>query len=326
MPFARSLVGFLIMLVVGCGTEPASAQSYPSRPIRFLLPYSPGGSYDALARMIGQALHERWGQQVVIDNRPGAAGRIGAEMVVKSTPDGYTIAMFGNNQSIVPSVYVNVPYDLERDFAPVTLVATIAQVLVVHPSVPAKSTAELIALAKARPGQLNFGSGGTGGVTHLAGEQFKSMAGINLVHVPYKGSAPAMIDLLAGQVQTMLLNMLNAVPHVKSGKLRGLAVTSLKRSRYAPELPTLDEAGLKGYDIEEWYGVLTPARTPREIVVRLHGELVKIMNSVEMKAQLTRQAAETVTNKTPVDFAAFLKADGAKYAKIVKDAGIRPEQ
>ena len=200
MPFARSLIGFLIMVVVCCGIEPVSAQSYPSRPIRFLLPYSPGGSYDALARMIGQALHERWGQQVVIDNRPGAAGRIGAEMVVKSTPDGYTIAMFGNNQSIVPSVYVNVPYDLERDFAPVTLVATIAQVLVVHPSVPAKSTAELIALVKAKPGQLNFGSGGTGGITHLAGEQFKSMAGINLVHVPYKGSAPAMIDLLAGQV------------------------------------------------------------------------------------------------------------------------------
>ena len=325
MQCARSLAGFFLVATTWlCWAETASAQSYPNRPIRLLIPFSPGGSYDAIARMIAQSLGDAWGQQVVVDNRPGAAGRIGTEMAAKATPDGYTISLFGNNQTIVPSVYRSVPYDLERDFAPVTLVAEIGNVLVIHPSVPAKSVSDLVAIAKAKPGQLNFGSGGTGGITHLAGELFKNAAGINIVHVPYKGSAPAMLELLGGQVQIMLLNTLNSMPHVKSGKLRGLAVTSLKRSRYMPELPTLDESGLKGYDITEWYGVLVPAKTPRDAIAKLHTELVRIIGAAETREQLARQAAEPVTN-TPAQFAAFLKADLAKYRRIVKDAGIRAE-
>jgi tripartite-type tricarboxylate transporter receptor subunit TctC len=324
MQFAQSLVGFLFIATLLCCAETVSAQAYPNRPIRLLIPFSPGGSYDVVARMIAQSLGESWGQQVVVDNRPGAAGRIGAEMVAKSTPDGYTITLFGNNQTIVPSVYRSVPYDMERDFSPVTLVAEIGQVLVVHPSVPAKSVSELVALAKAKPRLLNFGSGGTGGITHLSGELLKSMAGVDIVHVPYKGSAPAMLDLLGGQMQLMLLNTLNAIPHVKSGKLRGLAATSIKRSRYMPELPTLDESGLRGYDITEWYGVLVPAKTPRNVIDKLNAELVRIISAPDTKEQLAKQAAEPVTN-SPSEFAAFLKADRLKYDKIVKDAGIRPE-
>jgi len=303
---------------------PLGAQTYPERPIRFILPYAAGGSYDAIARMLAQSLNERWGQQVVVDNRPGAAGRIGMELIVRSTADGYAIAIMGNNQTIVPSVYSKVPYDLERDIQPITLVATLNNVLVLHPSVPATSVAELISLAKAKPGQINFGSGGTGGITHLAGELFKLMAGVNLTHVPYKGGAPAIIDLVAGQVQMMLLNMLNAIPHVKSGKLRALGVTSAARSPYLPDLPTLNEAGLKGYEIVEWYGISAPAKTPKPIIDRLHGELVKIVGSADMKERLARQAAEPVTT-TPAEFAAFLKEDVAKYARIVKAAGIKPE-
>ncbi|HSD99482.1 MAG TPA: tripartite tricarboxylate transporter substrate-binding protein, partial [Burkholderiales bacterium] len=233
----------------------AGAQSYPNRPIRFILPYSPGGSYDAVARLIGQALTERWGQQVIIENRPGAAGRIGMDIVIKATPDGYSLAMLGNNQTITPSVYRTVGYDLARDIDPVGMVATITNVLVLHPSVPAHSVAQLIALAKEKPGTINFGSGGTGGITHLAGELFKSMTGVNIVHVPFKGGAFAVIGTVGGQTQMMLLNTLNAVPHVRANRLRGLAVTSLKRSGYIPELPTLDESGLKGYEIVEWYAV-----------------------------------------------------------------------
>ena len=325
MPFARSLAGFLIVVTTGLSwTAAAAAQTYPNRPIRLLIPFSPGGSYDAIARMLAQSLTDAWGQQVVVDNRPGAAGRIGTEMAAKATPDGYTMSLFGNNQTIAPAVHRSVPYDIERDFAPVTMVAEIANVLVVHPSVPAKSVSDLIALAKAKPGQLNFGSGGTGGATHFAGELFKNSAGINIVHVPYKGTAPAMVELLGGQVQIMLLNTLNTIPHVKSGKLRGLAVSSLKRSRFLPELPTLDESGLKGYDFTEWYAVLVPAKTPKDVVAKLHTELVRIVATSETREQLARQGAEPVTG-TPAQLAAFIKTDLAKNARIVKQAGIKPE-
>ncbi|MGQ0749251.1 MAG: Bug family tripartite tricarboxylate transporter substrate binding protein, partial [Betaproteobacteria bacterium] len=271
---------------------PAYAQTYPTRPIRFVLPYSPGGSYDALARVLAQALTERFGQQVLVENRPGAATRIGTEALIKSPPDGYAIGMFGNSLTIAPHVYKQVNYDIERDLAPIGMVAIIAQMLVVHPSLPVKSTADLVSLAKSRPGQLHFGSGGTGGMTHLSGELFKSIAGVQLVHVPYKGSAPAMRELIAGQTQLMLLNLLNAIPMVNAGKLRGLAVTSLQRSRFVPGMPTLHESGLKGYEIVEWYGMAAPARTPQDIIARLHGEIVKIGNTDDFRNKLAQQSAE----------------------------------
>jgi tripartite-type tricarboxylate transporter receptor subunit TctC len=302
----------------------AAAQTYPERPIRFVLPYSPGGSYDAVARLIGQALTDNWGQPVIVDNRPGAAGRIGMEAAIKASPDGHTLIMLGNNQTITPAVYRKVPYDLVHDIDPVGMLATITNVLVVHQSVPAKSIAELLALAKAKPGTINFASGGTGGVTHLAGELFKSMTGANIVHVPFKGGAFAVTGVVSGQTQMMLLNMLNAVPHIKANRLRGLAVTSLRRSTYLPELPTLDESGLKGYEITEWYAVAVPARTPRGIVAKLSDEMTRIMNSPDMKEKLARQNAD-VAPGTPDQLRAFLKADLAKYAKIVKDADIKPE-
>jgi tripartite-type tricarboxylate transporter receptor subunit TctC len=302
----------------------AAAQTYPERPIRFVLPYSPGGSYDAVARLIGQALTDNWGQPVIVDNRPGAAGRIGMEAAIKASPDGHTLIMLGNNQTITPAVYRKVPYDLVRDIDPVGMLATITNVLVVHQSVPAKSIAELLALAKSKPGTINFASGGTGGVTHLAGELFKSMTGANIVHVPFKGGAFAVTGVVSGQTQMMLLNMLNAVPHIKANRLRGLAVTSLRRSTYLPELPTLDESGLKGYEITEWYAVAVPARTPRGIVAKLSDEMTRIMNSPDMKEKLARQNAD-VAPGTPDQLRAFLKADLAKYAKIVKDADIKPE-
>lgn len=300
------------------------AQGYPNRTVRLVLPYSPGGSYDAVSRVLAQALSERLGQPVIVENRPGAATRIGTEVLVKSTPDGYSIGMFGNSLTIAPNVYRQVPYDIDRDLAPIGMVAIIAQMLVVHPSLPVKSASDLIALAKSKPGQLHYSSGGTGGMTHLSGELLKSMAGINVVHVPYKGSAPAMIELITGQVQMMLLNLLNAIPQVKSGKLRGLAVSSLKRSRFVPELPTLDEAGLKGYEIVEWYAMAAPARTPPDIINRLHGEIVKIGNSEEFRSRLAQQAAE-VSLGTPAALAAYMKADFARNAKIVREAGIKPE-
>lgn len=321
---SRWRIAMALLVMAAVWSEGASAQPYPSRPIRFILPYPAGGSYDAVARLISQKLTERWGQQVLVDNRPGAAGRIGMEVAVKATPDGYNLVMLGNNQTIVPSVYHKVPYDLERDVTTVTLLATITNVLVVYHTVPANSVSELIALAKAKPGTIHFGSGGTGGITHLAGELFKSMATVQIVHVPYKGGALAVNDLVGGQIQMMLLNMLSASPHVKSGRLKGLAVTTLKRSSFMPELPTLDEVGLRGYEVVEWYGVAVPAGTPRAVLAKLHAELVAAVNSGEVKEKLARQMTEPVTT-TPAEFAVFLKADLAKYAKIVKNAGIRPE-
>jgi tripartite-type tricarboxylate transporter receptor subunit TctC len=321
-----SFAGFAVVLtaLTGLFAAEASAQAYPERPIRFILPYSPGGSYDAVARLIAQALTDKWGQQVVVDNRPGAAGRIGMEAAIKASPDGHTLIMLGNNQTITPAVYRKVPYDLTRDIDPVGMVATITNVLVVHISVAAGSVAELVALAKSKPGTINFGSGGTGGITHLAGELFKTMTGVDIVHVPFKGGAFAVTGVVSGQTQMMLLNMLNAVPHIKANRLRGLAVTSLKRSAYLANLPTLDESGLKGYEITEWYAVAVPVRTPKQIIGRLSGEITRIMNSADIKEKLARQNAD-IAPGTPEELRAFLKADLAKYARIVKDANIKPE-
>jgi tripartite-type tricarboxylate transporter receptor subunit TctC len=314
-------------LLAACALIAAAAlpaQTYPSRPVRLVLPYAPGGSYDALARILAQSLSERLGQQVVVENRPGAATRIGTEILVKSSPDGHAIGMLGNSLTITPNVYKQVPYDIDRDLAPIGMVAIIAQMLVVHPALPVNSVKDLVALARAKPGQLHYGSGGTGGMTHLSGELFKSMARVDLVHVPYKGSGPAMIDLIAGQTQVMVLNLLNSIPTTRSGKLKGLAVSSLQRSRFVPEMPTLNESGLKGYEIVEWYGMAAPAKTPPDIVNRLHGEIVKIGNTEDFRNRLAQQAAE-ITLGTPAELMAYIKADYARNAKIVREAGIKPE-
>lgn len=321
MHWLTQVVG--VIAVCGLFITEASAQTYPDRPIRFILPYGAGGSYDAIARLIGKGLTEKWGQQVVVDNRPGAAGRIGMDIAINAAPDGYTVLVLGNNQTITPSAYKNVSYDLIRDLAPVGMVATITDVLVVHPSVPAKTVAELIALAQSTPGKMNFGSGPTGGITHLAGELFKSMTGVKIVHVPFKGAALAMTGILSAEVEMMVLNMLNAVPNVKANRVRGLAVTSLQRSGYLPNLPTLDEAGLKGYDVIEWCAMAVPARTPRQIIGNLNGEVSRLLNSPDIKETLAAQYVDAASG-TPQELIAFLKRDLEKYAKIVAAAGIKP--
>jgi tripartite-type tricarboxylate transporter receptor subunit TctC len=314
----------VLLLAAGWLAAAGAADNYPTRPLRIIAPYGAGGSYDVIARIVGQKLGEQLGQQIVIDNRPGATGRIGMELGVKSTPDGYTLITVGSSQTIAPSVHVSVPYDLSRSIAPLMLFATITNTVVIHPSLPAQSVSEFVALAKAKPGALRFGSGGTGGITHLAGELFASMTGTALSHVPYKAGALAMNALLGNEVQMNILNMLNSLPHVQSGRLRALAVTGLKRSQYLPALPTLDESGAKGYEILEFHSLALPAGTPRPIVMRLHGELVKALGSDDLKHKLSQQAAEIVIT-SPEQFGAFLLAEQAKYAKIVKAIGLKPD-
>lgn len=301
-----------------------SAQDYPNRPLRLLTPYGAGGSYDGLSRVMAEKLTEQFGQQVIVDNRPGAAGRIGMAIGVKLAPDGYNLLMIGNTQTIAPSVYGKAPYDLERDFDGLSMVATITNVLVINPKVPAKTVREFVSLAKSKSGTIRFGSGGTGGITHLAGELFKSMTGTNLIHVPYKFGAQAMTAAVGGEIEMNILNMLNAAPHVRSGRLRGLGVSGLKRSSFLPELPTLDESGIKGYEIVEFYSMVVPAKTPAALVKRLHAEVVKAVNSNELKDRFKNLSSEPVT-ASPAETKAHILREQAKYAKIVKDVGIKAE-
>ena len=289
-----------------------------------VVPYPPGGPLDIMARAIGQKLTEAWSQPVVVDNRAGAGGNIGADLVAKSAPDGYTLLMGAvATHAINPTLYGKMPYDPVKDFAPVALVAQVPNVLVVHPALPVKSVRQLIELARERPGNLNFGSGSTGSTGHLAGELFKTMAGVQMVHIPYKGGAPAMADLLAGQVQLMFDNLANALPNVKAGRLRALAVTTLARSPAMPELPTIAESGLPGFDLTTWFGVLVPAGTPPEIVAKLNAEIVRALNAKDMRERLEKMGAEPPANNTPEHFAAFIRAEAAKYAKVVDESGAR---
>jgi tripartite-type tricarboxylate transporter receptor subunit TctC len=311
--------------MVLAGALPSFAQSYPGKSIRFIVPFPPGGPLDIVARAIGQELNKSWGQPVIIDNRPGAGGNIGADLVAKSPADGYTILMGAvSTHAINVSLYSKLPYDPIRDFAPVTLITSVPNVLVVHPSVPVKNVQELIALAKSRPGQLNFASGSTGSAGHLAGELFKSMAGVEMTHIPYKGAAPAVVDLLAGHVSLMFDNMASALPYIKSGRVRALAVTTLKRSPLLPQLPTISEAGLRGFDISTWFGIFAPAGTPPDIVVKLNAEIVRILHTLEMKERLAALGAEAIGNK-PDEFAAFIKAEIPKYAKVIKASGAKSD-
>ena len=310
----------LALLAVSAGT--ASAQTYPSRAIRMLVPSTPGGSVDTLARTVAPKLAEKWGQQVVVDNRAGAGGAIAGELLAKAPPDGYTL-MMGTIAATATNVSLQkVNYDPLRDFAPVTLVATQNLMLVVHPSVPAKSVKDIIALAKAKPGQLSFASAGNGTGGHLSGELFKLLAGIDLLHIPYKGVAPALVDVVAGQVSMTFASLLSGTPHYKSGRLRAYAVTGAKRSAALPELPTMQEAGVKGYESSTWYGVLAPTGTPVDIVNKLNAEIVGILKQPETNERLSQEGAEPVGN-TPAQFGAHIKSEIEKWRKVIRAAGIK---
>ncbi len=315
-----------LTLCVLCSANVFS-QTYPAKSIRFIVPFPAGGGNDLLAREIGQRLTESMGQSVVTDNRPGASTIIGTSLAAKSPPDGYTIFM-GNNSTLCinPSMFRNLPYDPIKDFAPITLVATVPMALLVNTSLQVKNVKELIALAKARPGQLNFASTGTGLAVHLAGEMLKSMAKINITHVPYKGAGPALIDTIGGHVEMTFNNVLSAVPYVKDGKLRAIAVTGLNRSSALPDVPAMREAGpeLANYESNIWYGVLVPAATPKDIVNRLHSEIVKALHVPSLRDRLAREGAEVVGN-TPDEFERIIRDDIEKWARVVKQSNLKVE-
>jgi tripartite-type tricarboxylate transporter receptor subunit TctC len=313
------LAAGLAMCVIAAA---AAAQNYPHKTIRMIVPFPAGGPTDVIARMVGQKLTESTGQAVVIDNRGGSGGNIGADIVAKSAPDGYTLLMAIVSHAINPSLYSKLPYDPVKDFAPITRAGAATIVFVAAPALGVKSIKDLIALAKARPREINFGSPGSGTPNHLAGELLKTTAGIDLIHIPYKGAAPAVADLLGGQVNTVFVSLPAALPHIKAGKLVGLGVTSPGRSAVAPELPTFAEAGLGGYALENWYGALAPARTPRDVIMKLNFEIVKALQLAEVKERLASQGFETITS-TPEEFAAYLKSEIVKWAKIVKASGAK---
>jgi tripartite-type tricarboxylate transporter receptor subunit TctC len=316
--FAAGL--FTALCVVGDG---AHAQTYPNKSIRLIVPFPPGGPADILSRAIGQKLTDSWGQQVVVDNRAGAGGTIGSDLAAKGAPDGYTLLMgFVGTHAINPSLYSSLPYDVVKSYEPVSLVATATIILVLHPSLPAKSVKELIAVAKSKPGELTFGSPGNGTPQHLAGELFNTMAGVKMTHVPFKGAVPAINDLLGGRISLIFSSAPPALPHVASGKLRALAVTSARRSSVSPDLPTVSESGLPGFEVINWYGVLAPARTPKSIVDKLNAEITRITNMPDVKERLSTVGIEALSS-TPAQFAAFIKEETAKWAKVVKFSGAR---
>ncbi len=302
----------------------AQAQAYPTKSIRLIVPQSAGGSTDLIARAVTQKLGDTLNQSIVVDNRPGAGSLNGTDMVAKAAPDGYTLLAVAASFTINPSLQKNLPFDPIRDFAPITQLATLPHILVVHPSVPAKSVKDLIALAKAKPGQLNCASSGVATSTHLAVELFKHMTGTDMVIVPYKGGAPGVIALLGGQVQLYFATISTALPHIKAGKLRALAVTSARRSVAASEFPTIAEAGVPGYRHASWVGMLAPAKTPQQVIAKLNAETVKILRTEEVKALLLRDGLEPVGD-TPEEFAALIKKEVAQWINLVKAAGIKAE-
>lgn len=305
------------------GIPALAAEVYPGKPIKIVAPFPPGGPVDILSRTIGSKLAQSLGQPVVVENRAGAGGNIGSDAVAKSAPDGYTLLMgFVGTHAINPSLYSKMPYDNVKDFEPVSLVAEVTIVLVVNPAIPANSIGQLIALAKSRPGELTFGSPGNGTPQHLAGELFNFISGVKIRHVPYKGAVPALTDLLGGQISMIFSSMPPALPHLKSGKLRALGVTSTARSPVTPELPTIAESGLTGYEVKNWYGIFAPRGTPKEIVTKLNAEIVKILNMPDVKESLSLQGAEPSTS-TPQEFAAYVKDETEKWAKIVKYSGVK---
>jgi tripartite-type tricarboxylate transporter receptor subunit TctC len=302
----------------------AQAQTYPTRPVRVIVPYAAGGNTDFTARAIGTKLSPVFGQQVIVDNRPGGATNIGTEAVAKAPPDGYLLLMGGASNAINMSLFAKPPYDTLRDFAPVILCVQGANVLTVHPSVPARNLKELIALAKARPGKLNFASSGIGSSNQMAGELLKVMAGVNIVHVPYKGNAPALTDTVAGHVEMMFSGVPAIVPHVQSGRLRALGIGSLKRFPALPQVPTFDEAGVRGYEATTWFGLMAPAKTPREIIARWNAEVGKILATADIKERFANDGLEPMGG-TAEEFGKFIRSEIDKYAKVIKAAGVQQQ-
>src|SRR4051812_45320308 len=301
----------------------ATAQ-YPSKPIKIVVPYPPGGFNDTLGRTLAAKFSEAWGQPAVVENKPGANTLIGSDFVAKSPPDGYTLLVVAFPFAVTPSLIRNMPYDTVKDFAPVVLAAQSPNLLVVNPSLPVKSVAELIALAKAKPDSLSYASTGNGSSNHISMELFKTLAGVQLVHIPYKGSAPAVTDMLGGQVQAMFDNAPNVLPHVKAGKLRALAQSGATRSPVAPDLPTVAEAGVPGYEVTVWFGLVAPAGTPRETVTKLNAEVLKILAMPDVRERFLAQGVEPL-GSTPDEFATHIRAQMDKWAKVVKDAGVKAE-
>jgi tripartite-type tricarboxylate transporter receptor subunit TctC len=300
----------------------AVANDYPTKPVRVLVGYAPGGATDVVARLVAQKLSTQLGQQFIVENKAGANGNIAAEIAARSSPDGLTLYLGAINNTINASLYNKLPFDFIKDFAPVSLLATVPNILVVHPSVPAKNVSEFIALAKAKPGQMNFASSGSGSSIHMSGELFKLMAGVDMTHIPYKGSAPAVTDLLGGRVQSMFDNAPSALQHVKSGKLRALAVTGAQRSPAAPDVPTMIEAGLPGYVVNSWFALFAPANTPKEIIQKLNGEVNKALKLPDMQESLAKLGADPAGN-TPQQLAEFVASETTKWAKVVKASGAK---
>ena len=313
----------VIAMALTCSMAPA--QTYPTRPIRYVVPFAPGGTTDILGRIVAQRLQEAWGQPVLVENRPGAGGAVGAEMTAKSPPDGYTI-MGGtiSTHAINPSVYAKLSYDPIKDFAPVTLLATQPNMLVVHPSLPATNVAELVKLLKANPGKYSYSTSGNGTSAHLSGELFKSMTGTSIQHVPYKGSPQAIADAVSGQVSMSFDNISTAYPQAKAGKLRAIAVTTAQRSGLAPEVPTFAESGLPGYELGSWHGVFAPAGTPKDIIAKLNAEIVRGIQSAETRQRLLALGVDAAGTSVE-SFAAFVRAEVPKWAKVVKESGAKAE-
>lgn len=319
-----SLAGFFLSFAACVAVGPAAAQGaagYPAKPIRLIVPLAPGGPSDILARTIAQKLSEGIKQTVVVDNRPGAGGTVGADIAAKSPPDGYTMILVSTSYSINATLYPKLPYDTLKDLVPVTMLAAAPYLLAAHPSLPVKSLQELIALAKARPGELNYASGGSGTGPHMAMELLKQRTGVNVVHIPYKGAGPALTDLMAGQVQLQMVNMIAGLPLAKSGRIRALAVSIAKRSPAAPEIPTIEESGV-AFDEGGQHGIMAPAGTPRDIIAKLHREIVRALHLPEVKNRLAGEGAEVVGN-TPEEYGAIIRADVEKWAKVIKQSGIR---
>lgn len=303
----------------------AHAQNYPARPIRLIIPFSAGGAADVPGRILGQRLAETLGQQVVIDNRPGAGSTIGAEAAAKAAPDGYTLFMISNTHFVSAALYKKLPYDSLNDFTPISQITSAPNVLVVHPSLPVKSVKELIALAKAKPGQINYASSGNGSTQHLTGALFCKMAGINMTHIPYRGSGPVTADLLAGQVTVGFPGIAGMLPHIKSGKLRALGVTSARRSPELPDVPTIAEAGVKGYEMVAWFGIAAPKGLPRDLQMHILGELLKVLKNSDFQKSMRLAGQEVAYQEKPEQFYEFMKAEAAKWASVVRESGARVE-
>lgn len=315
-----------LAFILGCAlvVDAARAQQYPARPVRIIVPQSPGASTDFTARLVAQRLSEAFGQTVIVDNRPGASGITGTDLVAKSAPDGHTLMVVASSFSINPGLRASLPYDPIRDFTPVTQLSKFPNMLAAHPSTPLRTLQDVIALARAKPGQLNYASAGTGTGTHMSAELLKQMTGIDIVQIPYKGGGPAMIAAMGGQTQLIVGTTVGLLPHVRSGKLKAIAVTSAKRTAAAPEVPTFAESGVPGYEHEPWNGMLAPAKLRRAVLVKVNGEVVRILHTPEARKIFEHEGAEPVGN-TPEQFGAVLKSEIAKWTKLIKVAGIKPE-